>query len=1054
MNTTNTPPLASVRGYLAIILLTLAWCTAGFAADPVRKVYDVPAGDAATTLRDFSQQSGEQIFYPTDAVRGVQTRAVSGELSARGALEQMLEGTDLVIVQDSATGALAVQTREAAVSRPSTVGSRDSQALKLEDYRVLGSRIRQTETEGPSPVSSYDADYIRSTGAFTLADFLNQIPQTYSGIASGRSSTPNELNPEFGQRTETSTPAFNFVTGSSAAPPGQTGVSGVSLRGLGSGSTLVLVDGRRATQSGAGNRSSDTRQGFVDLNTIPLGMIERIEVITDGASAIYGADAVAGVINIVLKKYYVGTEISGSFKTAEHGGGRERSLSVMQGFTYGKLSGSVSVEYYDRQNLKASERRFSKDQNHTGIPRAILLADGSTAFGRDYRLNWGYPAVIQASGGTVAGTFNAIPGVRVVLAPEGATQTPTLSQFIPVLTPVPGTTVVNASGQRRYNTAEFLDLIPETERMGASVRLSYRFNDRLEAYTSLRTSESKSLTNAQIAGNSITGAFGAPAVLLAAYSPFNQNVQIGMVLPEWGSATQRVRTLADSATFGLRGMASTWQWDLGGSWQNQKTRQFTRNFNGAPFANLLNNADPAQRFNPFIDYRAPGAPSQAALLETLSTYPFLGSEVTFRQVDFTTDGDLFDIWGGTVKMALGGSASRSEVESVAVNYSAAVVPVATRTVLAAESRGHAVFTEILLPVVGKPNPFPLVRRLDLQLAARYEDTGPSSKSVPKLGFSWAPVESLLFRGSWSEGFRAPGATEQLVANSTITSTLTDPRRTPPSTSGIQVTSGSNPNPMVERSENTFFGLVYEPKFLSGVTLQANYYDTTQRDVLQLLSAQVIVNNEALFPERITRAAPTSTDQSLNQPGQITAVSRVFVNFGEVVNRSADFNVQYQVPGEQFGRWRLNFAASRTLEATRALAPGQPPVILDDDTSSPPKWKFNTSLFWRHGNWNASAFLWYLDGFGSNNAGNALVASNATIRYFPTPSVTKLDLRVGYEFKDGVWRQYGKGLRVGVGVNNVFDKEPPFSDTVWGFNAGLHSQLILGRAYEFSFVLPF
>jgi outer membrane receptor protein involved in Fe transport len=112
------------------------------------------------------------------------------------------------------------------------------------------------------------------------------------------------------------------------------------------------------------------------------------------------------------------------------------------------------------------------------------------------------------------------------------------------------------------------------------------------------------------------------------------------------------------------------------------------------------------------------------------------------------------------------------------------------------------------------------------------------------------------------------------------------------------------------------------------------------------------------------------------------------------------------------------------------------------------------LFWRKGNWNASAFLWYLDGFQSNSAGNIQVANNTAVTYFPTPAVSKLDLRAGYEFRDGVWRGYGKGLRLGVGVSNVFDKEPPFSDTVWGFNAGLHSQLTLGRAYEFSFLLPF
>jgi len=95
----------------------------------------------------------------------------------------------------------------------------------------------------------------------------------------------------------------------------------------------------------------------------------------------------------------------------------------------------------------------------------------------------------------------------------------------------------------------------------------------------------------------------------------------------------------------------------------------------------------------------------------------------------------------------------------------------------------------------------------------------------------------------------------------------------------------------------------------------------------------------------------------------------------------------------------------------------------------------------------------MDGFIDNNAGNNLVANSTAATYYPTPAVTKLDLRVGYEFRNGLWRSYGKGLRVTAGVNNVFDKQPPFSDTIWGFNAGLHSQYILGRALELSFVLP-
>lgn len=925
-------------------------------------------------------------------------------------------------------------------------------AMKLEAVEVLGSRIRRTDLEGPSPVSAYDQDYIRSSGAMTLSDFLNQIPQSYGGIASGRGSSPDEFNPDFGQRTETTGQAFNIVLGAADAPPAQTGVSGANLRGLGSGSTLVLVDGRRAAQSGNPNRGTDTRQGFVDLNTIPLGMIERIEVITDGASAIYGADAVAGVINIVLKKNYTGTELSGGYKATEHGGGRERNGSVVSGFSYGKLSGTVTLNFFDRQNLKASDRSFSKEQNHTGRVTGTLIPSGAPRMGVDYRLNWGYPGVVQASGGTVAGNFDAIPGVRVVLVPVGATATPTVSQFTPVTTPAPSATVVNASAQRRMNTASFLDLVPEARRTGASGNFNYKFDDIFNAYASYRMSRNYSRFQTQPA-TTLAG-FGTGVTVPAAFNPFNQNVTVSMVLPDWGSTGQTVVTRDAAAVGGLQGkIGRTWRWDLGGSWQRQTVLQTTRNFNSGGIAALVSNPDATLRYNPFIDATAPGAPSQAGKLETLSLYPTLNSSSKSTGADLTADGDVIDTWGGTMKLAVGGSTSLAEVTSTATTYSAVAIPVATRTTVTGAQRSKAAFAEVFLPIFGKPNSAPLLRRLDFQIAGRHEEIGNFSKAVPKYGVSWSPVQSLLVRGSWSEGFRAPGVTEYLVAPSTVVSTLTDPRRTPASTTGISETRGSNRNPSPELSETTFAGLVYEPHFIKGLSLQANYYDTAQTDVYQLISAQNIINNEALFPDRVTRAAPTASDLALNQPGQITGVNRVFVNYGRVVNRSMDFVAEYTIPREFLGRWRVNFSASRTLEAVRQVAPGQPAVELEEDTAAPPKWKYNASVFWRKGSWNASAFLWHLDSFAANNAGNSFVANSTSVVYFATPSVQKLDLRAGYDFKNGLWRGYGKGLRVSVGLSNVFDKKPPFSDTVWGFNAGLHRDLILGRAVELSFVLP-
>jgi len=1062
----NTTPRSLLR-VLILFTSVAVWSASVFAADAARKAFDVPAGSAGETLKRFAAQAGREIVFAPETVGTATTKAVRGELTVSEALDQLLAGSGLAATQDATTGAIAVRQQGAQEKNdPSRLADSSAAAavaaskavieatpIRMAEVTVLGSRIRQTDIVGPSPVNSYDQEFINATGAMTLSDFLNKIPQTYSGIASGRSSAPDEFNPDFGQKTETTTPAINIALGVSDMAPAQTGVSGVSLRGLGAGSTLVLVDGRRAATSGNGNKGSDTRQGFVDLNTIPLGMIDHIEVTTDGASAIYGADAVAGVINIILKKNYQGTEITSNYTATEHGGGRERNLTVNHGFGYGKLSGSVALTFYDRQNVAASDRVFSKRQDHSAIATGTLVSTGATLQGRNFSLNYGYPAVVQAAGGTVSGNFDAIPGIRVVAVPVGTTATPTPAQFTQITTPAPGQTAVNSSAQRRGNTSAFLDLAPEAQRRGANVDLKYKFNDRIEAFGSYRTNESRSYIRSQPT-TSLTGSFGAAVTVPAAFNPFNQNVTVGMILADWGSSSQRVHTVADAAVGGLRGKVNSWEWELGYSWQKQDVRQTTRSFNGTPFANLLINPDPNQRYNPFVDFYAAGTKSQAALLEPLSLYPEVYSISKSKDVDFSADGPLFTYKGGTVKLAFGGSTANSDVWSRTTTFSAVLVPVATVATVTGGQKSTAEFAELFVPVFGKSNAAPLLQRLDFQLAGRHEENGPFTKSVPKYGVSWSPVKELLVRGSWSQGFRAPGPTEYLVVSPNQTLTLTDPRRNPPSTPGVIVSRGSNPDPKPESSDNSFLGLVYEPRIAKGLNFQLNYYNTKQRDVLQIITAQNILNNEALFPDRVTRAAPTAADTALNQPGQVTGISQIFVNFGKVVNRSMDFAVDYTLPWENYGRFRLQVAANRNLESTRQIAPGQPAVVLDEDTGSPPKWKFNASLFWHKGSWNASAFFWHLDGFKTNNAGSNSVANSATVIYYPTPAVAKLDLRMGYSFKEGIVRGYGKNVRVNLGVNNVLDKKPPFSDTLWGYNAGLHSQLMLGRSYEFSLSIPF
>ncbi|MCB1104648.1 MAG: TonB-dependent receptor [Opitutaceae bacterium] len=1049
-------PATVVLRFLFVCLLS-----AGLAcAAAVKKKYDLPGADAAQTLKAFSDQSGEQIVYPVERVKGVQTNAIKGEFTAREALDLMLAGTGLSVVQDDRTGAFTVRRNDPPqvpvrpdVSDGSTAATNGADGtIRMARLEVLGTRIRQTEAFGPAPMSNYDDEYIRASGALTLADFLNRLPQNYAGISAGRGSTPNELNPEFGSRTETTTPPFNFVLGASAVPANATGQSGVGLRGLGAGSTLVLVDGRRVAQSSVGNAGTDSRQGFVDLNTIPLGMVERIEVVTDGTSALYGADAVAGVINIVLKKNWSGSELSARYKGAFDGGGHERSLSLIHGFNHGPLHGTVGLDYYKRADLKADQRSFSRQQDHTGIVEGYDPVTGAPVYGSNYLLNYGYPATVQARTGNLNGvTANGNP-TRVALAPGGLTATPTNTTGFIGVAPTGTATLASASGARRGNSAEFLDLIPPSERKALTANLGYRLPYAMEAYTRYSYSNVQGSFSSQppiFAASASTGFGNFASIVPAAYNPFGQDVLVGMIAYEFGSVVQSTETTANNLLVGLKGTwGETWQWDVSAGWQKQDFSRVTRDFNGALITAALANPDASQRINPFVDARAEGAPDQSALFDRMARYITFDGITKQTNVDFIADGGLFDLPGGQTKMAAGLSYEYAENSGRSVTPSAALTPVVTTTTTGGSRKTQAVFSELSVPLFGQSNARAGLQRFDLQLAIRYEDRSDAgSVSVPKVGFTWAPARPVLLRGSYSEGYRAPSLTEyqQVVGGTFTTNSLRDPRRGNNVTPGVRVTRAANTGLEPETSSTEFLGLVLEPPSVEGLSLQFNYYRTEQKNVIQVLTEQQIVNNEASFADRVIRAAADPTDIANGWPGRITEVNRALINFGRVRNHSLDFAAEYRLPWQEFGSWRLGLNASRTLKSEREVRPGEP--VIDDisDTLSPPKWRVAGSLFWSKGPFSASMFVNYLSGFETNTGGNTRAPGSI-------PSQMVIDARLGYEFQKGLIREYLKGTKVSLGIGNVLDEEPPFSDTIFGYNGALHSPL--GRTYEFALSIPF
>ncbi|MFM8360588.1 MAG: TonB-dependent receptor domain-containing protein, partial [Verrucomicrobiota bacterium] len=470
----------------------------------------------------------------------------------------------------------------------------------------------------------------------------------------------------------------------------------------------------------------------------------------------------------------------------------------------------------------------------------------------------------------------------VLLAPAGSATTPPVSAFERRTTNDPGQTgtAIIAQGQRITNPAEWTQLVSSAERRGVTGTTSYQLAEGIEVYGNASRTQSRS--NARTLPAYVSG-----VAVSAQNNLFGEAISFGMLLPQWGQVSQRTRTDSTTVTVGARGKVfTTWRWDAGYRWQQQKYFSISRSFNQTAFNFFANNNEAAQRFNPFIDERAPGAPNQSALLEQTALYPTAYGRSGLESLDFSANGDLVRMWGGTARMSFGFSYDRDKNTNIATTYAGFPV-VTTVTPYTSKRITRAAYSELQLPFVGKANRLPLVERFEANLAGRAEDiTGQEGSRVPKIGLTWSPFRPVLLRGSQSEGYRSPGLTENRRPTTTTTSTINDPLRGNAPTP-ITLVTRPNPELAAETSKTRFLGTVVEIPALKGLSLSANYYRTEQRNAIQSLSSTVILNNPALFPGFVVRNAPTSADTAAGLPGTINTLYSQYVNFGVIRNDSVD-----------------------------------------------------------------------------------------------------------------------------------------------------------------------
>jgi iron complex outermembrane recepter protein len=926
---------------------------------------------------------------------------------------------------------IAFLLSSASLAVPASAQVADKPA-EAEAIIVTGSRIKQSALNSASPLQVITTEELRREG-ISSAEQLNQF------------------------LTANGTGADNLASNAdvvSGAARGSNGLSAANLRSQGSGATLILVNGRRVAAHGLNGSA-------VDVNQIPFAAVERIEVLKDGASAIYGTDAIGGVINYILKKNFQGIDVRASTDVTQEGGGNRYLASGIAG--YGDLDSQGfnimgGVSYSMNRVLRGDQRdfvnTFQPDKGLSvdtrGTPFATILPVGigpNTPNGTILNSAGTSPFVpgsttVRASGGINILDLPGQPGCGVIdgqapyddkiwAFPQAqfacawdTGRAAVLNQPIDTLTYVTRG-VVNLGDHQL--SAEYIGSNADSAKRFSNLQLTPNTSTRNYAY-------SRTAANAAIydrIANALVAAFPADATLAARRA---QNLPISYRWRCIECGTREIKTNSQTGR-GFLGAAgplfSGWDYDLGASYSFSKVRSvlgqgyyYTRSEFGV---NGLVNALNTGIINPFL---FPGETQSQAALDLLEGASARGVELfngkyTTLQIDGSVSGPLFELPGGMVQAAIGVDyreekykflgdkrpvTQRPEVLAAPFDQANQVV-VPTRTIKAA-------YAEFLIPVFTGFELTAAIRRDD------YSDVGKTTN--PKFSFKYKPVDEVLFRGSYNTGFRAPSFNQ--IYNGAITSTysgrdIADPRDCPggqvittnPSCQVIQpeIIDGGNPNIKPETSKQYSIGIVFQPS--PNFNFSIDGWRISRSNSIVTLTLQQLADNYDLFANRYLRASPT---------GPVLGIDQRIINAGASVTAGIDFGINAGID-MLGGRLTGNFDATYLLEKQDRIAPSLPfenrlgVFTFTEDLGL--QWKHNATIGYRHGDWSGSLTQIFRIGYTNQELPGVTDGS-------VTPPNLEKTVKDYMIFNASLSYAGIEGLSLTAGVKNIFNTDPPFAVT--------------------------
>ena len=748
-------------------------------------------------------------------------------------------------------GLLVAQTSVKPVAGTETTDS-STKPVKLEKFEVTGSNIKRVDIEGPSPIKVISRQEIDATGRTNLTDLLRELPEAGAiGINEG---------------------------GTTASVRGSTALD---LRGLGANNTLVIVNGRRVAPTG--NNSGGTV--FVDLNRFPLAMVERIEVLKDGASAIYGADATSGVVNIILRKDYTGAELDVSYGNSLNTDVAEKTYSFFGGASSGKAS-AVGITRFERGALKAADTDFANNADLTtkfAAQGGNYVADAAAGY-FDLRSGTGPQARIGLTG-AAAGQINGVNGVNIPGLAMGApiTRLPgtggaaagTLASATPSFTnpsrsSTGGTYNAAAAGtyesqrlspggnpSNLYNFQEFVWLTPEVERTGINTTFRYDLTPNTNFY--LETAFQQNKSHIELAPSPISTAGDNNIIVPKTnyWNPFGVDVAFNFRPVDIGARKADITNDSYRMVAGVKGtILSRWNWDTYYSYDNDKVVDVTTNAisESRLRASLAKNNPDALNIFGGASYRNP-----TSVLDSIRVTSQKGGYSTLDLWHGQISGDIFELPTGTLGGAVLLEARKEKFGEANDSISTTLDDIIGQVKLADSTNARrtveSVAMELNAPLL-RSGSLPLVHSLALTVAGRFEkfSEGYDSGVTPYYGIKYQPIKSLVLRATYNEAFRAP-TLPQLFGGirESLPNGLSDLRR-PQALTGDPfdgaatqrlVRAGGNPNLTPETAKGMQYGFVFEVpwKKLQGLSFGSSYFRIEQENLITTTGTAFIRQNE-------------------------------------------------------------------------------------------------------------------------------------------------------------------------------------------------------------------